>query len=100
MIDISRLNHLAQAKVLVVGDVMLDRYYQGDTQRISPEAPVPVVRVSKVEDKAGGAANVARNIAHLDAKVGLLGLIGQDDNGQSLQQILQQDGIESALLAQ
>jgi len=100
MIDISRLNHLTQAKVLVVGDVMLDRYYQGDTQRISPEAPVPVVRVGKIEDKAGGAANVARNIAHLDAKVGLLGLIGNDDNGQSLQQILAADGISSALLTQ
>lgn len=100
MIDISRLNYLSQAKVLVVGDVMLDRYYQGDTQRISPEAPVPVVRVSKIEDKAGGAANVARNIAHLDARVGLLGLIGDDDNGQSLQQILTADGISSALLVQ
>ncbi len=100
MIDISRLNHLSQARVLVVGDVMLDRYYQGDTQRISPEAPVPVVRVSKVEDKAGGAANVARNIAHLDASVGLLGLIGRDANGDSLCRILANDGIRSALLAQ
>lgn len=100
MIDISRLNHLSAARILVVGDVMLDRYYQGDTQRISPEAPVPVVRVSKIEDKAGGAANVARNIAHLDAKVGLLGLIGSDDNGDSLKQILAADGIRSELLAQ
>ena len=100
MIDISRLNHLSEARVLVVGDVMLDRYYQGDTQRISPEAPVPVVRVSKIEDKAGGAANVARNIAHLDAHVGLLGLVGRDDNGDSLTQILAADGIRSELLAQ
>lgn len=100
MIDISRLNHLSDARVLVVGDVMLDRYYQGDTQRISPEAPVPVVRVNKVEDKAGGAANVARNIAHLDAHVGLLGLIGRDSNGESLKAILAQDGIASELLEQ
>lgn len=100
MIDISRLNHLSDARVLVVGDVMLDRYYQGDTQRISPEAPVPVVRVNKVEDKAGGAANVARNIAHLDARVGLLGLIGRDSNGESLKAILAQDGIASELLEQ
>lgn len=100
MIDISRLNHLSDARVLVVGDVMLDRYYQGDTQRISPEAPVPVVRVNKIEDKAGGAANVARNIAHLDARVGLLGLIGRDSNGESLKAILAHDGIASELLEQ
>lgn len=100
MIDISRLNHLADARVLVVGDVMLDRYFQGDSQRISPEAPVPVVKISKIEDKAGGAANVARNIAHLDAAVGLLGLIGEDAQGESLRNILANDGIASALISQ
>ena len=100
MIEISRLNHLAEARVLVVGDVMLDRYFQGDSQRISPEAPVPVVKISKIEDKAGGAANVARNIAHLDATVGLLGLIGEDEQGDSLRNILANDGIASALLSQ
>ena len=100
MIDISRLNHLADARVLVVGDVMLDRYFQGDSQRISPEAPVPVVKISKIEDKAGGAANVARNIAHLDATVGLLGLIGEDAQGESLRNILANDGISSALISQ
>lgn len=100
MIDITKLSQLGQARVLVVGDVMLDRYFQGDSQRISPEAPVPVVKISKIEDKAGGAANVARNIAHLDAKVGLLGLIGDDAEGDSLCTILQQDGIFSALLKQ
>ncbi len=100
MIDITKLSQLGQARVLVVGDVMLDRYFQGDSQRISPEAPVPVVKISKIEDKAGGAANVARNIAHLDAKVGLLGLIGDDAEGDSLCTILQQDGIYSALLKQ
>ncbi len=100
MIDITKLNELGAARVLVVGDVMLDRYFQGDSQRISPEAPVPVVKISKIEDKAGGAANVARNIAHLDAKVGLLGLIGDDAEGDSLTSILGQDGIFSALLKQ
>ncbi|MEL0606602.1 PfkB family carbohydrate kinase, partial [Pseudoalteromonas undina] len=70
--------NLSKARILVVGDVMLDRYWYADTGRISPEAPVPVVKESKFEDKAGGAANVAKNIARLDAKVGLLGLIGED----------------------
>ena len=100
MIDITKLNQLSAARVLVVGDVMLDRYFLGDSQRISPEAPVPVVKISKIEDKAGGAANVARNIAHLDAKVGLLGLIGDDAEGDSLTNILTKDGIFSALQKQ
>ena len=56
---------LAAAKVLVVGDVMLDRYWFGDVSRISPEAPVPVAKISRMEERAGGAANVARNIASL-----------------------------------
>ena len=86
--DLSLLKNLSKARILVVGDVMLDRYWYGDTGRISPEAPVPVVKVSKFEDKAGGAANVAKNIARLDAKVGLLGLIGEDESGQILETIL------------
>ncbi|WP_462165115.1 bifunctional D-glycero-beta-D-manno-heptose-7-phosphate kinase/D-glycero-beta-D-manno-heptose 1-phosphate adenylyltransferase HldE [Pseudoalteromonas xiamenensis] len=96
--ELSRLQHLTEAKVLVVGDVMLDRYWHGDTGRISPEAPVPVVKVSKVEDKAGGAANVAKNIAHLDGQVGLLGLIGHDTDGIALEKILEQDHIASQLV--
>mgnify|MGYP002654750371 CR=1 FL=1 len=66
---------LAQAKVLVVGDVMLDRYWFGDVSRISPEAPVPIVKVDRIEDRPGGAANVARNAAALGAKTSLLSLI-------------------------
>jgi D-beta-D-heptose 7-phosphate kinase/D-beta-D-heptose 1-phosphate adenosyltransferase len=79
---------------------MLDRYWQGDTARISPEAPVPVVRVSDFEDKAGGAANVAKNIVHLGAQASLLGIIGEDDNGQSLQASLEKEGISSLLVKQ
>ena len=100
MIDLSLLQHLSSASVLVVGDVMLDRYFNGDSQRISPEAPVPVVKVSKIEDKAGGAANVARNIAHLDGKVALLGIIGDDSAGVSLQQLLASEQIHSELIQQ
>ncbi|KZN46718.1 nucleotidyltransferase [Pseudoalteromonas luteoviolacea CPMOR-2] len=96
--NLSALQNLHSANVLVVGDVMLDRYWHGDTGRISPEAPVPVVKVSSLEDKAGGAANVAKNIAHLDGKVGLLGLIGKDDNGEKLVNILQAESIDSQLV--
>ncbi|MCF2907466.1 bifunctional D-glycero-beta-D-manno-heptose-7-phosphate kinase/D-glycero-beta-D-manno-heptose 1-phosphate adenylyltransferase HldE [Pseudoalteromonas sp. DL2-H2.2] len=96
--NLSALRNLNQAKVLVVGDVMLDRYWHGDTGRISPEAPVPVVKVSSLEDKAGGAANVAKNIAHLDGQVGLLGLIGEDDNGRQLESILAKEKIASQLV--
>ncbi|GMM85972.1 bifunctional D-glycero-beta-D-manno-heptose-7-phosphate kinase/D-glycero-beta-D-manno-heptose 1-phosphate adenylyltransferase HldE [Pseudoalteromonas sp. MTN2-4] len=98
--DLSYFQKLSQAKILVVGDVMLDRYWHGDTGRISPEAPVPVVKVSKLEDKAGGAANVAKNIAYLDGQVSLLGIIGNDDNGSSLQALLKNEKINSQLITQ
>ena len=83
-----------QAKVLVLGDVMLDRYWFGATNRISPEAPVPVVRVQKNEERAGGAANVAMNIASLNVPVQLLGLTGQDEAGVALTALLQQQKID------
>ena len=67
---------------------MLDRYWHGSTGRISPEAPVPVVKVGQTEDRAGGAANVALNIAALGAEAKLTGIIGNDDNGASLKQRL------------
>lgn len=98
--DLSYFQKLSDVKILVVGDVMLDRYWHGDTARISPEAPVPVVRVSDFEDKAGGAANVAKNIVHLGAQASLLGIIGEDDNGQSLQASLEKEGISSLLVKQ
>ena len=98
--DLSYFQKLKDVKILVVGDVMLDRYWHGDTARISPEAPVPVVKVSSFEDKAGGAANVAKNIVHLGAQASLLGVIGDDDNGQSLQASLESEGISSLLVKQ
>ncbi|MGL4269256.1 MAG: bifunctional D-glycero-beta-D-manno-heptose-7-phosphate kinase/D-glycero-beta-D-manno-heptose 1-phosphate adenylyltransferase HldE [Plesiomonas sp.] len=79
----------SRAGVLVVGDIMLDRYWHGPTSRISPEAPVPVVKVEQIEERPGGAANVAMNIASLGAHSCLVGLTGQDDAAQALTQALQ-----------
>lgn len=81
------------AKVLVLGDVMLDRYWFGATNRISPEAPVPVVRVQDNEERAGGAANVAMNIASLNVPVELLGLTGNDEAGSALINLLEKQKI-------
>ncbi|GGX83897.1 bifunctional protein HldE [Litchfieldella qijiaojingensis] len=78
------LTALEQARLLVVGDVMLDRYWHGGTWRISPEAPVPVVKVGEAEDRPGGAANVALNIAALGANAALAGLVGDDTNADLL----------------
>ena len=80
---------LAAVRILVVGDVMLDRYWFGDVSRISPEAPVPVVRIEKREERLGGAANVARNAAALGAHCGLLGVVGADEAGAQVAQLLQ-----------
>jgi D-beta-D-heptose 7-phosphate kinase/D-beta-D-heptose 1-phosphate adenosyltransferase len=88
-----------QARILVVGDVMLDRYWSGQTSRISPEAPVPVVHVSGNEERPGGAANVALNIASLGGKVSLLGYTGQDEAGQALEKTLQQRGVGTRFIA-
>lgn len=78
------LPDFSNANILVVGDVMLDRYWNGDSTRISPEAPVPIVKVGGVEDRPGGAANVALNIAALGANSKLLGLTGKDEAAQAL----------------
>lgn len=75
-------------RLLVVGDVMLDRYWFGEVSRISPEAPVPVVRVERREERLGGAANVARNAVALGAQTGLLGVVGQDEAGDMVQKLL------------
>ncbi len=85
------------SRILVVGDVMLDRYWFGDVARISPEAPVPVVKVDRVEERPGGAANVARNIAALGAEVALLSVVGTDEAGHSLARLLAEAGIEASL---
>ena len=79
---------IAQAQVLVVGDVMLDRYWFGDVERISPEAPVPVVKIGRTEERPGGAANVARNAAALGAHATLLSVVGDDEPGAALAQLL------------
>lgn len=81
------------AKVLVVGDLMLDRYWHGETSRISPEAPVPVVHVSTVEDRPGGAGNVALNIAALGAKAFLFGYCGRDEAAELLIDSLESVGV-------
>lgn len=82
-----------QARLLVVGDLMLDRYWFGDVERISPEAPVPVVRVARVEERLGGAANVARNAASLGCQTRLMGIVGSDEPGRQLEALAAQDGI-------
>jgi len=87
------------ARILVLGDVMLDRYWHGATSRISPEAPVPVVKVEDIEDSPGGAANVALNIAALGAACSLSGLIGEDREGDLLTKALQSAGIHCDFLA-
>lgn len=87
----------SKARLLVVGDVMLDRYWFGDTNRISPEAPVPVVQVSKIDERLGGAANVARNVAALGAKTRILGVIGDDEPGRRVTELLKSSGVDSQL---
>ncbi len=87
----------AGKRVLVVGDVMLDRYWFGDVDRISPEAPVPVVLVRKVEERPGGAANVARNIDALGAEATLLSVIGDDEAGRALERLLAEGRVRASL---
>ncbi|MFO1364591.1 MAG: D-glycero-beta-D-manno-heptose-7-phosphate kinase [Burkholderiales bacterium] len=91
------LPDFARARVLVVGDVMLDRYWFGDVSRISPEAPVPVVRVERTEERPGGAANVARNAAALGATVGLLSVVGEDEPGSALERLVRAEGVRASL---
>ncbi|MDD5581413.1 MAG: bifunctional D-glycero-beta-D-manno-heptose-7-phosphate kinase/D-glycero-beta-D-manno-heptose 1-phosphate adenylyltransferase HldE [Methylobacter sp.] len=81
------------ARIIVIGDVMLDRYWSGYAARISPEAPVPVVRVKAIEDRIGGAGNVAFNIARLGGKVTLLGVVGNDREGEILKELLEAEGV-------
>ena len=76
---------------------MLDRYWFGDTNRISPEAPVPVVQVGKIDERLGGAANVARNVAALGAKTMILGVIGDDEAGRRVTDLLKSSGVNSQL---
>ncbi len=83
-----QLPDFSSARVLVAGDVLLDRYWSGDTSRISPEAPVPVVRVAEIEERPGGAGNVALGIAALGGRASVLGLVGEDEAGAALEALL------------
>ncbi len=87
----------SKTRLLVVGDVMLDRYWFGDTERISPEAPVPVVQVKKIDERLGGAANVARNASALGAQTTILGVVGEDEAGKRVEQLLLESGVQSQL---
>ncbi len=84
---------LARRRVLVVGDAILDRYWFGAVERISPEAPVPVVRVAREEERLGGAANVAKNVKALGAACTLLTVLGEDDAGRRLRELLEREGV-------
>ena len=86
---------LSQARVLVVGDVMLDRYWYGAVDRISPEAPVPVVRITREEERNGGAANVAYNVVTLGAQSSLLTVVGDDEASHKLEALVADTGIRT-----
>ena len=88
---------VSSARVLVVGDVMLDRYWFGDVERISPEAPVPVVRIARSEERPGGAANVARNVAALGGHATLLSVTGDDDAGEAIERLVAAEGVRASL---
>ena len=87
----------SQARILVVGDVMLDRYWFGEVSRISPEAPVPVVKITSSEERPGGAANVARNCADLGAATSLLSVVGIDEAGAALKRLMQESSVSTSL---
>ena len=95
---IETVRHFRESKkvILVIGDVMLDRYLMGSVNRISPEAPVPIVLLNKSEERAGGAANVAANLSGLGISTQIIGCIGNDSTGQSLQQLITDAGIDIA----
>lgn len=88
-----KIPDFTQGNILVIGDVMLDRYWHGNTDRISPEAPVPVVHIRKSEEGAGGAANVALNVGAIGSNVKLLGITGEDKEAELLEQFLTDNGI-------
>ena len=97
MVEKAQAAQFQQIRILVVGDVMLDRYWFGDSERISPEAPVPIVQVAKIDERLGGAANVARNVAALGAKTSLLGVVGVDEAGTRVSELLLASGVDSHL---
>lgn len=90
---------ISRRRILVVGDVMLDRYWFGEVDRVSPEAPVPIVRVARREDRLGGAANVARNVVSLGGQATLIGVVGADEAGERIHALARDAGIVPALVA-
>jgi D-beta-D-heptose 7-phosphate kinase/D-beta-D-heptose 1-phosphate adenosyltransferase len=92
------LNKFSEARILVIGDLMLDRYWWGTVERISPEAPVPVVQISNTSISLGGAANVAANIVGLGSEVALVGATGQDSEAADLRQLLNSTGISTEFI--
>src|SRR2546430_8024255 len=88
---------VARTRLLVVGDVMLDRYWFGEVERISPEAPVPVVKIARNEERPGGAGNVARNAAALGTQVTLISVVGDDEAGRTLERLLAGDRVRTSL---
>jgi len=92
------LNDFQSKSVLVIGDLMLDQYYWGSTDRISPEAPVPIVRINSINNLPGGAGNVALNLAKLNCKTWIAGLVGDDEQGRILKSALTREGINTDCL--
>ena len=92
------LDNLSKAKILIVGDIMLDQYWLGDSARISPEAPVPIVNIREMSNRLGGAANVAMNVSALGASVTLIGIAGNDENADKLETLLQGTNINSKII--
>ncbi|MBT3737621.1 MAG: D-glycero-beta-D-manno-heptose-7-phosphate kinase, partial [Candidatus Marinimicrobia bacterium] len=101
---IKRFNEInsefSKKKILVIGDLMLDSYLWGSSERISPEAPVPIIQVNKVEHNLGGAANVALNLSSLGCEVLLVGLIGSDVEGEILKKLLYKNNIDFTSLVE
>ena len=98
MINQYPIKKVKNIRVLLIGDIILDRYWFGNINRISPEAPVPIFKLNNLEDRLGGAANVAKNLITLGSNVHLVGLIGKDDHGNKIKFLSLKFGIQNSLL--
>ena len=96
--DVFENLNFSDQHVLVVGDLMLDQYWAGSAERVSPEAPVPVVKVSDEDYRPGGAANVALNVVSLGARCTLIGFVGEDQPGKQLNEVLSAAGVSCHFL--
>ncbi|HKX46856.1 MAG TPA: PfkB family carbohydrate kinase, partial [Planctomycetota bacterium] len=92
---IEALDELGLPRVLIVGDLILDRYITGEVHRISPEAPIPVLAAGQLEERLGGAANVAANLRSMDAEVEVIGVVGDDENGRGLLALMREIGVST-----